>query len=516
MNPLQNPAAPTRRFRILFIIFWVLLIAFAVKTRVKYHSPYLFTWDSVQFALSLDHFDVRLHQPHPPGYLLYSFTLRAWNTFVGDPNYAMISLNVLAVLCTCALIASLILEFCRNIPAEKSYLLAAGAAAIFVSTPIAWLYSCVAEIYAVEGFFTALIAYLVVVSWRRPCFLLWASIAMAIAGGFRPTTELFLFPFYAAGYLGKDRKTILHSLLLLITLNGIWLGILVSLSGGFTGYLKVLEKQTEVSLADTDITEQTARSLLAVRTVPFRLIQACSIPLLMALLIRFWKIRPVRKELALLLITIPALIFFLFVHYSKEGYLFVAYVPLLVFLVVQFGRVYNNRAIIFVIFLFACLLNYRAFAKPPLYTDAQTSQSRVKWIVNQLTFPNKHVIIARTVRIADFFKAVDQLNPGPKLFVLHGEYYPDWRTIMYYRPNDETLLVAPRSKRANVASNRNYKVVLPPYELNPAIRTVIAVSKEDPEMKMNSFGVYEYRYFFALKRELPPRFRIYNFEFHKN
>jgi Protein O-mannosyl-transferase TMEM260-like len=514
VNAVQNLSASKRNVKLLFVIFWILLVAFVVKTRIKYHSPYLFTWDSVQFALSLEHFDVRLHQPHPPGYLLYSGTLKLWNSFIGDANYAMISLNVLAVLGTCALISLLVLEFCGNLSVGKKYLLAGGAAAIYATTPIAWLYSCVAEIYAVEGFFSALIAYLIVVSWRRPRFLLWASVVMAVAGGFRPTTEFFLFPFYAAGFFRKDRKTILHSILLLIVLNCIWFGTLLVLTGGLSKYLDVLQKQTAVSLADTDITEKTARSLLAVRTVPFRLIQACSLPLLVAILFRSWKIRP-GKEFALLLISVPALLFFLFIHYSKEGYLLLAYVPLLVVLVVQFGSLYKNAAIAWIVFLLACFLNYRAYVKPPLYPEQEAAKSSYKWVLNQLTFPNKHVTNARTVRIRDFFAAVDKLNPGQKLFVIHGEYYPDWRTIMYYRPQDEALLISPRSKRANGAHDRQYVTVLPPYTLSPAIRAVIALSKDAPEMKMNSFPVYEYRYFYALKRELPQRFWIYGFEFRR-
>ena len=483
MNSLNNSDESNRRLKILFAIFWILLIAFIVRTRIKYHSPYLFSWDSVQFALSLKHFDVRLHQPHPPGYLLYSFTVRLWNNLVGDPNIAMISLNVIATIAACVVIALLILELCRELPLSRQYLLAAGAAAIYATTPIVWLYSCLAEIYPVEGFFTALVSYLVIVSWRKPRYLLWASVAIAIAGGFRPTTEFFLVPFYAAGYFGKDRKTILASLVLFLAVNGIWMATLLSLTGGLSNYLSVLEKQTEVSFADTDITEQTARALLGVHTIPFRLIQACSIPLLLALVIQFWKIRPSPKDFALLLITIPSLLFFLFVHYSKEGYLFVVYIPLLIFLVVQFGKLYKNAVFICIVFLLACILNYRAFVKPPLYTDQEASQSTTKWVINQLTFPNKHVINARTARLQDFLKAVDKLNPGPKLFIFHGEYTPDWRTLMYYRPDDETLLVAPRRKRASAAHNREYQVVVSPYTLNPAIRTVVALSKEDPGMK---------------------------------
>ncbi len=188
----------------------------------------------------------------------------------------------------------------------------------------------------------------------------------------------------------------------------------------------------------------------------------------------------------------------------------------IVLVAVQFGKVYQNLAIIAVILLAACILNYRAFVKPPLYPEQETSASKVKWIWNELTLPNKHVINARVVRLRDFLTAVDKLNPGQKLFLFHGEYYPDWRTLMYYRPQDETLLISPRSKRANAAHNRKYEVVLPPYTLDPAIRTVIVLTRNEPELKMNSFHVYENKYYYLFRRNLPPRFRIFNFAFERN
>jgi hypothetical protein len=175
---------------------------------------------------------------------------------------------------------TLILELCRDLPLSRQYLLAAGAATIYATTPIVWLYSCLAEIYPIEGFFTALVSYLVIVSWRKPRYLLWASVAIAIAGGFRPTTEFFLVPFYAAGYFGKDRKTILNSLVLLLAVNGIWMTTLVSLTGGLSSYRAFWEKCKRKSLP---IPTSLEKLRVRLRIDPLRLIQACSIPLLLAL-----------------------------------------------------------------------------------------------------------------------------------------------------------------------------------------------------------------------------------------
>ena len=43
----------------------------ALALRWPFTTRYLYHWDSVNFALSLERYDVRLHQPHPPGYPVY-------------------------------------------------------------------------------------------------------------------------------------------------------------------------------------------------------------------------------------------------------------------------------------------------------------------------------------------------------------------------------------------------------------------------------------------------------------
>ncbi len=51
---------------------WIaLLFSFlALLLRIPFMSRFLYHWDSVNYALSLERYDVRLHQPHPPGYFL--------------------------------------------------------------------------------------------------------------------------------------------------------------------------------------------------------------------------------------------------------------------------------------------------------------------------------------------------------------------------------------------------------------------------------------------------------------
>jgi len=64
----QSAAKPkaTRDALTSALLFLVLAAIFALT-----RSYWLDDWDSVNFALALDSFDVPKHQPHPPGYPIY-------------------------------------------------------------------------------------------------------------------------------------------------------------------------------------------------------------------------------------------------------------------------------------------------------------------------------------------------------------------------------------------------------------------------------------------------------------
>ena len=69
-------------------------------------SPSLDDWDSVNFAKAIYHFDMRLQQPHPPGYPAYVFLARLTYAATHDPVAALTLLSaVCGALCVLALYA---------------------------------------------------------------------------------------------------------------------------------------------------------------------------------------------------------------------------------------------------------------------------------------------------------------------------------------------------------------------------------------------------------------------------
>src|SRR4051794_34948259 len=65
---------------------WFVLILFGLiilATRLPLAPGQLFTFDDVNLAYSIGHFDIRMSQPHPPGYPLFVMEMRllSWLRF---------------------------------------------------------------------------------------------------------------------------------------------------------------------------------------------------------------------------------------------------------------------------------------------------------------------------------------------------------------------------------------------------------------------------------------------------
>ena len=67
-----------------------------LATRIPFRSRYLYNWDSANFALGLERFNLNEHQPQPPGYILYITVGRFFNFFLDNPNNALVLLSIIS------------------------------------------------------------------------------------------------------------------------------------------------------------------------------------------------------------------------------------------------------------------------------------------------------------------------------------------------------------------------------------------------------------------------------------
>ncbi len=208
------------------------LVILAVLSRWPLRGRWLYHWDSVNFALALDEFDVARGQPHVPGYPLYVGLGRIARGLLGDPQTALVALSVVGT----ALAALLIYQLGKEWGGSG----VGGWAALFwLSSPLVWFYGEVALPHAMDAWLILLVVWL---AWRcargerlhRPL-----ALATALSSGLRPQNLLFLGPLFLWGLWGQPWRRRMEGILWLSGFVLLWLIPLLALSGGPSRYLEI-------------------------------------------------------------------------------------------------------------------------------------------------------------------------------------------------------------------------------------------------------------------------------------
>src|SRR5439155_9065444 len=134
----------------------IVLFATTILTRLPFTSRFLYSQDSVQFALALEQYDVYIHQPHPPGYFLYMMAGKLINHFIQDANATFVVMSMFAS----GLSVALVYLLGRNVFNET---VGWWAGLVATTSPLVWFYGEVALNYSVAAFLSGWIALL---CWR--------------------------------------------------------------------------------------------------------------------------------------------------------------------------------------------------------------------------------------------------------------------------------------------------------------------------------------------------------------
>ena len=215
------------------------VLALAVGTlasRLLVRSAYLYNWDSIQYALGVQRFNVVAHRPHPPGYFGYILLGRLFTAISGgNPELGLTLLSGVAE----ALAVALIFLAAR---AAWGRFAGVAAALLFATSPLAWIYGGVALNYALEPLFAVLVTWLCLraCGGERRSLVLGAA-TVALAGAIRPTDELFLAaPLAVAAWTAwrrQQRRTVLLAAVALTLATAAWLVPLLVASGGVGPYV---------------------------------------------------------------------------------------------------------------------------------------------------------------------------------------------------------------------------------------------------------------------------------------
>lgn len=159
-------------------------------------------WDELLFMLSLDHFNVAQHRPHPPGFPLYILAAKVVRKFgFGDFH----ALQVLSFLGAIAIVPAMFF-LCREL--RMRFSTSISAALLLAFFPNVWFYGGGALSDVPSMTLVILALALLLAGCRNQNAYLAGSIVLAISAGFRPQNLLIGFAPLVIASLYQARKSI--------------------------------------------------------------------------------------------------------------------------------------------------------------------------------------------------------------------------------------------------------------------------------------------------------------------
>lgn len=320
------------------------LLALALGTRLPFRSQMLHHWDSVNYALAIDHYDVRLHQPQPPGYFLYVALGAMANVILRDPQQSYVALSVL-----CSGLAAIALYYLGR----RMYGRTVGwvAAVFLLASPSFWFYGEIAMPHTADAVLVILAVHLAYrVSKGEEKVLVPLAIVLGVAGGLRQQTLLFLLPLSVYCVRGVKASRLLGALAILATVSLAWLWPMTHLSGGIAGYRAAVMGLGTRLWQGTSIFSTTGPAGVgrnAVKLAKYTAFgwNAMAAPLLFWVLLKGYRQSRINLHPWILGLWIaPSVLFYLLIHMGNPGLVFV-YLPALMLAgaaaLVQLGKKTN-------------------------------------------------------------------------------------------------------------------------------------------------------------------------------
>lgn len=241
------------RFAILVSVSMALVLGMrlllSLLTRLPLIAPYLYSFDSINFALALKQFAPTRNQPQPPGYPFFVGEARLLYHWLGSPEQTFFFLEI----AISGLSVAMLYILGKRMFSPK---IAFVAAALLFVNPTFWFSALTSPLRPHLALLSALVAYL---CWRalsgEQHYFYVASAALGLASGFRPELLPVLLPLWAwTGWHLRYRAVKLFRGTVLVGITTlIWVAILIVASGGlhhlavfYSEYLFTQTQQTSV------------------------------------------------------------------------------------------------------------------------------------------------------------------------------------------------------------------------------------------------------------------------------
>jgi hypothetical protein len=406
---------------ILFVVTFVSRIPF--RTKILYH------WDSVNFAYALREFNVAQEQPQPPGYILYVWLTRLLDLLFDDAQMTMVWISVgVSALAVVALFYLGRAMFNRQ---------TGLVAALFLATsPLFWFYGEIALPHSLDTLLVIVgIWWLYETMQGNTRYLYPAIIVMAIAGGVRQQTIIFLAPFILLALRGVGWKRFLAAGVLGAVICLAWFVPLISLNGGIGAYMETVGKFTERFNTTTSVfmgaglwgVQRNLRKMVMYSLFGWG---AALLPFVAYVAVRAWRRewpQDREKTLSFTLWLAPTLLFYALVHMGQQGLIFVFLPALLLWgaygLTTLLEKAPQSAAVAVV--TAALALNVGLFCFGPEYP---LGGDRLRLLTRSALVNSDHYY-------ADRFATIQEQFPVGSTAILAS----NWHHVEYYLPDYELL-----------------------------------------------------------------------------
>ncbi|MPZ16170.1 MAG: DUF2723 domain-containing protein, partial [Chloroflexi bacterium] len=314
-----------------FVLASAAVVAIILVTRLPLAAEMLFHWDSGNYALAIENYNVAFHQPHPPGYPLYVAAAWLVHQLIGEANRSYVLLSVAGS----AAAAVAVLGFAWRLFGPR---VGALASMLFVTSPTIWSHGEVALPYIFLALFSALIGWCVVETrWGGRNLTLPGAVLLGIGAGFRPDLLMWLALPWLYGSFRRPQWLVAGGAAVLVIVAA-WAIPMVQLSGGWQTYATATQQAQEMwgpPAFTSDAFLEHARMQAERTRDHIRYALGPALIFLAYGLVRMAAqpraLRPAAGvALLFALMVTPGALFFVFVHITNPGYILAITVPLLV------------------------------------------------------------------------------------------------------------------------------------------------------------------------------------------
>jgi len=302
-------------------------------SRIPFRTTLLYAWDSVLYTRAIEHFNITVGQPQPPGHIFYVGLVWLINQALNDPNAAMVWISVL-----CATAAVTGLFVLGRIMFDRQTGL---IAALLLATSLSfWALSETAYPYALLAFLSIALAGAMYRIWEgSTAWVLPTGLLLGLASGFRQDLLPFLLPLLLLTIWNKGRWRVAGALVLLAAGIAAWYIPSGLLSGGFGPYQETSGAQSDYlieyfSVFGRGVSAIELNVYTLLRFLVYSMTAALAlVPVCLAVVVssrtrnQLWD----RRLLFLAVWLLPSVLFYVFIHIGEFGYVFSFLPALLLF-----------------------------------------------------------------------------------------------------------------------------------------------------------------------------------------